>query len=100
VVIPAEAATVTEAAARVLTGESLYTICKDLNSRHVPTVRKGLWRPTTLRRILTNPTSAGTQLFADGQLSPSLGGSCAQASPPSKPASSSGNSPTPSSKQS
>jgi site-specific DNA recombinase len=58
VIIPAEAAIVTEAAARVLAGESTYAICNDLNDRHIPTAQNGQWRTQTLRRILTNPTTA------------------------------------------
>lgn len=54
-----EAAVITEAAERVLAGESLHAICADLNKRRTPTARGGQWRTPTLRRILTSPTVAG-----------------------------------------
>jgi site-specific DNA recombinase len=77
VMIPAEAAIVTEAAARVLAGESTYAICNDLNDRHIPTARNGTWRTQTLRRILTNPTTAAKrdyhgQIVADALWPPLL----------------------------
>ena len=63
VVVPAEAAIVTEAAARVLAGESVYSICSDLNARKVPTAQGARWRTQTLRRVLTNPSSAAKREY-------------------------------------
>lgn len=54
-----EAVVVTEAAGRVLAGESLHAICTDLNGRNVPTARGGMWRTQTLKRIIVGPTTAG-----------------------------------------
>lgn len=58
-VVDTEAEVVREAARRVLAGESLHGICADLNARSIPTARGALWRPQTLRRILTTPTTVG-----------------------------------------
>jgi DNA invertase Pin-like site-specific DNA recombinase len=55
----AEAGVISEAAQRVLAGETLHGICADLNARNVPTARGGKWRTPTLRRILTGCTVAG-----------------------------------------
>ena len=49
---PAEAAVIRECAARVLAGDSLRSICIDLNDRQVPTVTGARWSPQTLRRML------------------------------------------------
>lgn len=59
VIIEAEAAIIREAAARVLAGDKLFTICKQLNLRGVPTAQGTKWRTQTMRRILTNPTTVG-----------------------------------------
>lgn len=58
-VVPEEAAVITEAARRVLGGESVYAVCADFNARGIPTAQRAKWRTPTLRRILTNPTTAG-----------------------------------------
>lgn len=55
----AEAAVVRECAKRVLAGESIPAICKDLNARGVPTAQGAGWRPQTLKRVLTAWTIAG-----------------------------------------
>jgi site-specific DNA recombinase len=59
VVVEAEADVIRAAAVRVLAGASTSSVCKDLNDRGVPTTGGGEWSPTTLRRILTNPRTAG-----------------------------------------
>ena len=49
---PAEAAIIRECAERALAGDSLRSICTDLNGRGVETVMGTQWSPQTLRRIL------------------------------------------------
>lgn len=58
-IVAEEAAIVRETAERVLAGETLYSVCADLNRRCVPTAQNASWRPPTLRRILTAGTHAG-----------------------------------------
>ena len=58
-VVPAEAEVIVDAARRVLDGETVYGVVTDLNTRGVPTVHGKHWRTPTLRRVLTNPTTAG-----------------------------------------
>lgn len=63
VIVEAEAAIIREAAGRVLAGEKLFTICKNLNTRGVPTAKGSRWRTQTMRRILTNPTTVGLREY-------------------------------------
>lgn len=59
-IIPAEAAIIVEMIDRVLAGESLYSLAKDLERREVPTVTgKREWGSGTLTMILKNPRIAG-----------------------------------------
>ena len=58
-VMPEEAAIVVEAARRALAGESLYSICVDLNDRGVPSASGGHWTGQVLRRILTSGAVSG-----------------------------------------
>lgn len=49
-----------EAARRVLSGETLYSIAADLNGREIPTARGAKrWRASLLREMLVRPTYAG-----------------------------------------
>lgn len=61
----AEAEIIREAADRVLTGEALGSICRDLMDRGVPTVTGTRWSTTVLRRILTAPRTAGIRQLRD-----------------------------------
>lgn len=55
-----EAATVREAMRRVLDGESLRAVCKDFDSRQIPTPGRGArWNSTTLKQLLLRPSLAG-----------------------------------------
>ena len=63
----ARAAIVTEAAERLLAGETLGTICADFTARQVPTRFGGKWYPTTLRVMMTAPSLAGLQMH-DGKI--------------------------------
>lgn len=76
-IIENEAAVIRDAATRVLAGETLYSICADLNERNIPTVKGSRWRPTTLKGILTSWTVAGKRSkngepVADGLWDPIL----------------------------
>lgn len=57
---PAEAATIRAAVKRVLDGESLRAICKDLDAQQAPTPGRGArWNTTTLKQLLLRPSLAG-----------------------------------------
>jgi site-specific DNA recombinase len=59
VLVPAEAEVVREAARRVLAGEALASVCRDLNRRGVTTTTGGAWSTTTLSRVLASGRIAG-----------------------------------------
>lgn len=56
---PDEAEVIRDCATRVLAGDSLRSICKDMNERGVLTVMGKEWSPHTLRRILMAPRTSG-----------------------------------------
>jgi site-specific DNA recombinase len=56
---PAEAAIIREAAERLLAGEPLRGVARDLNVRVVATVTGTTWSTTVLRRLLTSGRIAG-----------------------------------------
>jgi site-specific DNA recombinase len=56
---PAEAAVVEECAQRLLAGEPVRSIAKDLNEREIPTATGGQWSPQSLRRMLASPRISG-----------------------------------------
>jgi DNA invertase Pin-like site-specific DNA recombinase len=56
---PAEAATIRDCARRALAGDSLRSICADLNRDGVSTVTGTPWKPQTLKRILTSARISG-----------------------------------------
>jgi site-specific DNA recombinase len=56
---PEEAAIIRDCARRVLAGDSLRSICLDLNARAVPTVTGSEWKSHTLKRILTSARISG-----------------------------------------
>lgn len=59
---PAEAEIVRESARRVLAGEGLWAIVKDLNARGVTTNTGGPWQTQTLRRMLLRPRNAALRV--------------------------------------
>jgi len=60
VVDPDEAATIKSAVRRVLDGESLRAICKDLDAQQAPTPGRGArGNSTTLKQLLLRPSLAG-----------------------------------------
>lgn len=60
---PDEARIIEEAAARVIAGDSLNSIARDLNRRKIPTVTGAPWSISGLRRVLTNPRLAGIRTY-------------------------------------
>ena len=54
-----EAAIIRECAKRALAGDSLRSLCLDLNERGVPTVTGTEWKSQTLKRILTSARISG-----------------------------------------
>ena len=72
-VVPAEAEVIRHAAAKVLAGETLYGICRDLNAADVPAAKGGGWRTPSLARILTAPMVAGRREFHGEDLGPATG---------------------------
>ncbi|QDF17135.1 integrase [Gordonia phage William] len=62
---PDTAPIVREIVTRVLAGDSLYSLCRELNERGVPGPRpkrdgsKSQWIPVTMRKIIESPTYAG-----------------------------------------
>lgn len=57
---PDEAATIRAVVHRVLDGESLRAICKDLDASGTPTPGRGAqWNSTTLKQLLLRPSLAG-----------------------------------------
>jgi DNA invertase Pin-like site-specific DNA recombinase len=61
-VVPEEAALIREAVEQVTAGASLRSITDDWNERGVPTRDGGIWRPTSIRNILTAPRIAGLRV--------------------------------------
>ncbi len=58
-VVPAEAVVVREIAARVLAGETISLIARDLNRRGIPAAKGGKWFPNTVRNVVSGDTVAG-----------------------------------------
>lgn len=56
---PSERLVVQEAARRILSGETLASVCRDLDERHVPTISGVTWKITVLAGILRSPRTAG-----------------------------------------
>jgi len=58
-VVPEEAEIVKESAQRILAGDSLRSVCSDLNERAVPTVTGRSWSTTVLRNMLMSARLSG-----------------------------------------
>jgi len=56
VIVDEQAAVVREAADRLMRGEPLYRIARDLNGRGVPAPRGSSWEPTQIKRLCVNPS--------------------------------------------
>ncbi|MGB3708924.1 recombinase family protein [Gordonia sp. (in: high G+C Gram-positive bacteria)] len=63
---PETAPRVAEIVRRVLSGDSMYSICQDFTAREIPRPRSGertsSWNVTTVRRIAENPAYAGLRV--------------------------------------
>jgi site-specific DNA recombinase len=66
-VVPEEAEVIREAARRVLSGEALLSVVRDLNARGVPTIRGAQWSRTSLRSILISARVAGWREHTPGR---------------------------------
>lgn len=62
-----QAAVVREAARRVLAGESLYGVARDLQVRGIAAPHGDRWWPETVKRLLVNPGYAGRRVH-DGKI--------------------------------
>lgn len=62
-VIEHEAEIIREAAARIIAGETLTSICADLNARGIPTSGARRWGNLTLKRSVAKPRVAGLRAF-------------------------------------
>lgn len=62
-IVEDEAAIVREVAERIILGDTLTSIARDLNARGVPTVAASEWRPPSLRSIVSKPTIAGLRYY-------------------------------------
>lgn len=60
-IVPEEAAIIRECARRVLAGEALAAVCRDLNARGIPTSTGARWSNTTLARLLASARIAGAR---------------------------------------
>src|SRR5690606_8684111 len=60
---PSTAPIVQELARRILGGESVYSIAKDLNERGVPAPRRGPWRGGNIQRLVCNPAYIGKRVY-------------------------------------
>jgi site-specific DNA recombinase len=58
----AEAAVVRECAKRLLAGEPVRSIARDLNEREVASASGGAWSPQSLRRMLASPRISGQRV--------------------------------------
>jgi DNA invertase Pin-like site-specific DNA recombinase len=58
---PAEAAVVRECVLRVLAGDGLWRICRDLNARGITTTTGGPWQTQVLRRMLLRWRNCGVR---------------------------------------
>jgi site-specific DNA recombinase len=61
-VVSAEAVVIREIAARVLAGETISLIARDLNRRGIPAAKGGKWFPHTVRRVVSGDTVAGIRV--------------------------------------
>lgn len=71
-IVPAEARIIREVAARILAGDSLRSVCNDLNERGVRTVTGKPWIPQVLRDMLGSARISGQrehhgQIVADAE---------------------------------
>jgi site-specific DNA recombinase len=68
---PGEAAVVREIAVRVLAGDSLRSVCVDLNARGVRTSQGNEWEPSGLKRLLMSARISGRREYG-GEMFPAI----------------------------
>ncbi|MGP5639492.1 recombinase family protein [Brachybacterium tyrofermentans] len=69
-IIPEQADVIREAAQRVIAGESMRAITKDLLARQVPTPKGGKWNGTILRQLLLRERNAGKRVHRGEVIGP------------------------------
>lgn len=69
---PEEAVIVRELAERFVAGESLRSLCTDLDARGIRTVKGSPWRTTSLRQMLPNPRMAGLRVHSGEVVGPAV----------------------------
>lgn len=62
-IVPEEAAVIREIADRVLAGDALGSIARDLNARTVPACRGGAWTRQSVRAVVRKPHVAGLRVY-------------------------------------
>jgi DNA invertase Pin-like site-specific DNA recombinase len=67
-VIPDEASAIREVAERLLAGQSIRSVCIDLNARGITTAQGRRWIPLTLKRTILRPRNAGIIEHREGGL--------------------------------
>lgn len=68
--VPEQADVIREAAQRVIAGESLRAIVRDLIDRDVPTPKGGKWNGTVLRQLLLRERNAGKRVHRGEVIGP------------------------------
>lgn len=81
VVDPEESALVRDLAARVLDGETIYSLTRDLNARGIPSKTGKTWSIQAVRQVLTGPAIVGRRTHK-GEVERGADGLPAQVFPP------------------
>lgn len=61
--VPGEASIIRESARRILAGESVSSVVRDLNSRGILSPGGGRWTPTALSNLLRHPRLVGDRVY-------------------------------------
>lgn len=69
-IVPEQADVIRDAAQRVIAGESMRAITKDLIARGVPTPKGGKWNGTVLRQLLLRERNAGKRVHRGEVIGP------------------------------
>lgn len=62
-IVPGDATEIRKAVNTIISGGSIGSIVKDLNSRNVPTRRGQKWTSTSVRNLVMRPTNAGLSAY-------------------------------------
>ncbi len=71
-VVPEEAAVIREVARRLVAGETLMSVAKDLNRRNIATARGSKWTCQTLKHIVIHPRLAGHRTLKERIVGPAV----------------------------